>query len=297
MFNSSALMGPILAVLLGTAAIGYAGDSPFIEVPVDPAAVLDQMAVSKIGCGPTAILHSLRFGNDARRAAFDAVPGDGAEKIKLIMDVHARKPSGEYQKGERLRGDGIACRDLTDMMNEVLAEAKLPAVEGIFLNREKHETPEALLRRVHGRMARSLEAGVPVIVSLRTFAAQPDRKKADGYSWHGLHGHYIVVTRIPRELSEFDRGFPFTYLNSDPGKMESGYIYAETVRGFCAIRGNDEDFEWLEDSPFLLITAPKLKMKTQNQPWWARTTITLNFGLFAPDVIESPASAASATEK
>ena len=35
--------------------------------------------------------------------------------------------------------------------------------------------------------------------------------------------------------------------------------------------------EWISDRPFLLVTAPSLRLGTQAQPWHLRTIIILNF--------------------
>jgi hypothetical protein len=253
-----------------------------LGVSVDPARIVKQKDVSDVACGPAAVLHALRFGTKGMQAAGHALDGaDGPGKLQLLIENHAKKPSRDYKSGDRWRKDGMSCADLTDLYNDVLTSQKLPKVAGFYLNREKDEAPPAFLRRVHGRLVHSLSQQIPVVISVRSFAPIRDDKNKDGFHWEGLGAHFVLLTRVPARLQEADRGFAFEFVDSDSGKVESGYVHVETTRNFTAARGNAEKWEWLTDYPFLLVTAPSLPLRTGEQAWWSRTIVTLNFGIFA----------------
>jgi len=263
----------------------------WVGLEIAPAQIVGQKDIAENACGPAAVFHALRFGNQRLQAVATALPGrNGAAKVQALIDDHGKKPSRDYAAGLRWRTDGVSARDLTDLYNDVLQANQLAKAEGLFLNRQPDEKPELFLRRIHGRLVQSLEQGVPVVVLLRSFAAQPNAAKnagkdagADAFLWHGLSGHFVAITKTPAALSEHQRGFAFEFVDSWSGKPEEGYIRVETTRPFAAAKGNAEQWEWLKDCPFLLVTVPSLPLSTGRQPWWARTTVVLNYGIFGPE--------------
>ena len=96
------------------------------------------------------------------------------------------------------------------------------------------ETPAEHLRRIHGLLVLSLERGVPIITSVRAFAAR--KRKDQEFAWERIAGHYILIARVPREVSTCAQGFVFEFVEPAYGKLCEGYIYSETVRAFRALR-------------------------------------------------------------
>jgi hypothetical protein len=90
----------------------------------------------------------------------------------------------------------------------------------------------------------------------------------------------VTVVEVPASLPENEKGFRFGFADPYTGRVEYGYVHAEEARNFTAARGNAEVWEWVTDRPFPLVTAPSLRLKTQDAPWFARTLITLNHAVF-----------------
>ncbi len=81
-------------------------------------------------------------------------------------------------------------------------------------------------------------------------------------------------------LAVNEMGFRFGYADSATGRIDYGYAYVDEARDFIAAKGNAEKWEWLHDRPFLLVTAPSLRLRTQTVPWSARTIIILNYAIY-----------------
>lgn len=247
------------------------------SIRVDPARVLRQDDLDTKACGPVSLVHVLQFGDAACRKALGLLPGGTpAQRAAAVMERFGGKPSRDYGEGKRVRGDGISCVDLTDIAREVVTPAGLTAT-GDFLDRRKNEADRTFLHRVHRRLADALRTGRAPLVSLRSFATAVDSKMQDGYSWNGVQGHFVVVTRVPAKLADHELGFRFEFIDSKSGRVESGYIYLERRRAFLAAKGNSARYEWKRGSPFLLVTAPTLSLGVDAQPWWARSIVTLNY--------------------
>ena len=123
---------------------------------------------------------------------------------------------------------------------------------------------------------------MPVITSFRSFAPSWNEKKKE-WEWEGLFQHFVAVVSVQETLAEGEKGFSFAYADSHTGRLEHGYANIDEARNFTAAKGNTERWVWRTDRPFLLVTAPSLRLKTQEQPWYVRTIITLNYGVFRKD--------------
>jgi len=275
-----ALAGPLQAQPTRTLKRDY------VAWKVDPSRCVDQNLVSLNACCPTSILNSLIAGNAKMQTVYKRLDGDDAKaKLAGVIDKYGKVPSEDYGDG-RERWDpniGVSLVDTQDMFNDILAAASAGKVDGGYLDRSKSETPQQFLRRVHGKLAASLAKGVPPLISMRSFACYWDNQQ-DRVLWTGMSNHVVMVTGLPRKLEETDQGFAFEYLDPDKCKLASGYIYADIVRPFAAVRGNNVKFKWLSGlSPFLLVQAPSLSLGTGKQKWFFRTILTLNYGIWAAE--------------
>lgn len=257
----------------------------YVQVAVDVHAAVDQHTVGSKACGPASVLNALIFGNRRFRAACKKIEGKSpGEKLAALIEKWGETRSGDYGKGNRWRsGGGVSPHDLRDMINDALGARGAERLTGRFLDRTPGEDPGKYVKRVHASFRRSLEKGVPVIVSLRSFA--PDRTgKNESIVWNGLGGHYVLLYKVPESLEAAERGFSFEYLDPNGPKIGTGYIYFEGLRNFTAAKGNSEKWIWLKDSPFLLVNAPSLNtLKLQKQKWYWRTIVTLNHAIGALD--------------
>lgn len=252
-------------------------DGESVGVAVDVGRVLRQGDLDANACGPVCLVNALEFGDEACRKMLAALPGETpARRAVGILERFGGRPSRDYGEGRRVRSDGISCEDLTDIVQEVVASGGLTA-RGEFLDRAENEADRSFLHRVHGRLADALRAGRPPVVSLRSFAVAADEEQE--YLWNGVAGHFVVVTRVPAKLADHELGFAFEFIDPESGRVESGYVYLERQRPFLAARGNAERYEWKRGSPFLLVAAPTLSLGLPNQPWWARSIVTLNYCL------------------
>ena len=91
------------------------------------------------------------------------------------------------------------------------------------------------------------------------------------------------MTAVPERIDDGEKGFRFTYADSFTGRLETGYAHVDEARNFTAAKGDEKRWEWLTDRPFLLVTAPTLRLSTQKQPWQLRTIITINYAVYAPE--------------
>src|SRR5690606_36674944 len=115
------------------------------------------------------LLTAFRFGSENwQRAA--QVPGNTEkEKIWSVIRDRGLRPSRQLSGRLRWTRQGVNVPDLCDMANEMTRGLYLPEVrEELFFIQPK-ESQEKLLKRVHGRLEKSLDKGLPPVISLRRF--------------------------------------------------------------------------------------------------------------------------------
>jgi hypothetical protein len=248
--------------------------------PPEKPFVLTQAEVGENACGPCALINSLSRGDDQLKRLLERLPGKTShDKLRQLIKDYGSKPSEEY-KGKKPRyqeASGITWVDMRHFVSDLFADRDLGPIQGSYLDRDKKEPLADHLQRVHRLLARSLAAGFPPVLSIRSFYAKDQGKE---FRWEGLHGHWVTLVEIPKELAENEKGFRFGYADSVTGKVEYGYVYYDEARSFAAAKGNAEKWEWLHDRPFLCITAPSLRLLTQTAPWSARTVIILNYAIY-----------------
>jgi len=245
--------------------------------------VVSQQELGRMACGPCAIYHSLANGGDDLKKIAKGLHGETAEeRIRAIIKDYGSRPSKVYplNRHRYLPSEGVPSEDLAQMMSECLTENGSTKAVGIYPNREKNETGENHLRRVHQLLKKSLEAGVPPIVEFRSFAA---RAVGEKYKWFGLMGHFVVILDVAPVLPEGHKGFTFKYADSYTGKVEHGFLHLEGTSDFSATRklsvsdNGTETWEWVTDYPYLKVTAPSLRLLEGKEPWHARTMVVLRY--------------------
>ena len=249
----------------------------------DEPPVVAQTSLGENACGPCATVNALLRAKAPWRNALKSLEGETPlNKAQDLVRRFSRSPSDAYA-GEMAYDSkrGITWRDLTICFNALLSEHQAPPLKGDYLDRQSDESLEDHLRRVHGILATSIRKGMPVITSVRSFAPEP--REGGDHAWKGLDGHYIVVTAVQDRIDDGEKGFRFTYADSFTGKREHGYANFDEARNFTAAKGDAKIWEWRTDRPFLVVTAPSLRLGTQNQPWHLRTIITLNFAVYIPE--------------
>lgn len=269
-------------LLFSAASIARAGDSPSLGVEIDPAEIIDQHLFkdSRNACGPAAICNSLRFGNAKTRSIWYGFLGpERDKKLRFAIDRYfLGRQSVVFPEMKRFRPNGTEPEDLAAAYGEILTDHKLRPVKGRFFDRQEDETDSDFVARLHRQLADSLNAGVPPILSLRSFLAQRDESddSATGgkIAWKPARSHSVVVTRVPKTLPEDELGFRFELIDPNGGKVRSAFVYAEPQQAFIALRGNERTGQWLTGSPFLVVQAPGVvSLQPKDAVWRDRIVI------------------------
>jgi len=221
-FRPSDLVGLLVAVLATMA--DPASASPALrQAPNLSAAPVDQLSIAGNACGPAALLAAFRFGNTHWQRAAEAVPGtDDKSRLRSIIQTRGTVASAHIPGRIRWSRSGVNVADLCDIANEMCLGQALPRLDQEVFFLKPGETPELLLKRVHRRLATSLEKGFPPVISIRRFV---HRKSAAGTAeWVAVDGHFVTLLALPRRLDRHARSFPVTYLDPWGGKRVEGWI-------------------------------------------------------------------------
>jgi hypothetical protein len=283
-----------VAVLLLAAAQNATCGEPRAQAPVNDGTpqFVSQKLIGSLACGACSLYNMLASGRPELRKIAASLPGaTPEERVRHILNKYGEGPSSVYPNRARYsaKTGGIAAEDMHGLANDCLKDFGLKPLSSDYLERKDGETPTQHFRRVHALLLNSVRAGVPPIINVRAYVANP---KGDSFQWDGLFGHSVVLVDIDSELRDSDKGFRFRYADSDTGQekgtVESGYASLEEFRPFSAPRSfsvspadNQEKWEWKSGSPFLVVTAPSLSLGTQNEANYKRTLITLRHAVYA----------------
>ena len=239
-------------------------------------------------CGPCAVGNALLRGDGGGRRAFGTLPGGTTDaRLEALIARYGRRPSEVYGPA-RMRfepGQGITNDDLVNLSNDLLADSRLPGVRGQWLDRAGEETGVAQTRRVHGLFKASLASGLPAVVEIRGFAADPASSKEP---WINLSAHWLALASVEPDLAAEALGFGCRFADSSSGREIPAFVYAEIFRPFNATRGfrlhpdGRKEWLWVTGRPFLLLTVPDLPMYANTRAHSARTLIALTYMLARP---------------
>ncbi len=248
-------------------------------IAVDPTKIIDQNEYSKFACTPTAVLNALQFGNEHLQNVFVSIPGENPnKKLRHIISTYGGLDS-IVSAEQTLFGEerGMKGEDIVPFVNSILEKSAAKRMVGAFADRRDHESSQNQVARVHKNISDSLSAGVPIIASIRAFAALPTGPLWT-QQWNGVGSHAIVIVGVAPIGNTSGSGFAFTFIDPDGAQLEEGYIFMETTRGFRAIKGSHEtDYVWVGDRAFLNVCAPTLRLGTGQLPWNTRSFFTLHF--------------------
>jgi hypothetical protein len=272
----------LAALALCAAACAIPGAFPAPAAPArDDRPVVSQKPLGVNACGPCAVVNALLRAKPPYRDVLESLEGDTpAEKARTLIGRFGKTPSKAYDGEMAYQPErGITWVDMTACLNALLKDRQAPSLEGSYLDRRRDEPLGDHLRRIHGILAASIRKGMPVVTSVRSFAPKP--KKEGEHVWTGLNGHYITITAVQERIDKDEKGFRFMYADSFTGRLDTGYAHVDEARNFTAAKGDAKRWEWVSDRPFLLVTAPSLRLSTQKQPWHLRTIIILNYAVYA----------------
>ncbi len=239
--TSFILLGLLPALLSSTPLLAA---PPLREAPNPGAVPANQLLVSGNACGPAALLNAFRFGNENWQRASNAISGkNDRERIFTIIREIGMRPSKQMPGRPRWSRRGVGLSDLRDMANEMTANLYLPQLnEEVFFS-DGRESPEKLLRRVHGRLETSLAKGFPPVLSLRRHVLRPQPGSAP--QWLVIDAHFVTLTAIPRKLGKNARGFSVSYIDPWGGKLAEGRIAIPERPVLVDSKGNSSCLEAL----------------------------------------------------
>lgn len=188
------------------------------EAPNIGVAPVNQLVIAGNACGPAALLNAFRAGDENWRRADTAVPGaTDKEKLRHIILKIGMRPSKHLGGRPRWSKSGVNVADLCDMANEITAGQFLPGLgyEVLFLN--NREDQPKLLRRVHGRLEKSLSKGFPPVMSIRRFVKRKGQ-------WTVIEGHFVTVTAVSKKIGRDETSFQVSYVDPWGGKKCEGTI-------------------------------------------------------------------------
>lgn len=245
--------------------------------------IVSQKAIGEFACGPCAFVNCLSWGSPSLRASVKKIKGATLEdKVKKLIELYGSKPSEGYAK-KRPRYEetsGLTWVDMVYFGNDFLrAKGFSWRLKGQYLDRGEKETLSVHLRRVHQRYQKSIKKGVPVVTSIRSFGPYYDEEKK-AHFWKGLAGHWVTVVKVQETIADNEKSFWFQYVDPFTGKLEHGTIYFDEARNFTVIKGDSKNYKWVGNRAFLCINAPSLRLYTQDQSWYFRTVITLNYAVY-----------------
>jgi hypothetical protein len=171
---------------------------------------------------------------------------------------------------------GIDCRDLALGVNELLADHDIAPLSFSYLDRGPEEEELAHLVRILDLIHRSLDAGTPPMLNLRTFLVKSREENGGEPEWETGVSHYVLVTGIRGEPS--DTGGELEVIDPWQGRRTVIYLHREpNGRAFRALKGSETSGEWLTGRPFLQVLAPGVPtMRPANLDWHERYLVIAN---------------------
>ena len=210
----------LVALLCG---ISTAAPPPREDVPTAAAVPVNQLPVVGNACGPAALLNAFRFGDKDWQRASNSITGkNDRERVLTIIREIGMRPSASVPGRPRWSRRGVNVSDLRDMANEMSAGHYLPQVGDEICFIKPRETPEKLLRRLHGRLNTSLAKGLPPILSIRRHALRA--RPGQDAQWISIDAHFVTLTAVPRRLEKNARSFPVHYIDPWGGRFCMGEI-------------------------------------------------------------------------
>jgi hypothetical protein len=121
------------------------------------------------------------------------------------------------------------------MLEDVASHAGVKADHFVeALERKEAEfRPHRMLDRIHTRFKELAEKGSPAVLLLRSMLKYHDAS-AGTFSWDRVGGHFVVFKDVQRELRDDEQGFSIQILDPQSGKVQTIYVYEETMLGFAA---------------------------------------------------------------
>lgn len=200
-----------------------------LSAPNTEASPINQRRAYGNGCGPASLLNAFQYGSPKWNKVFEAVPGnDSRSRIRYVVAAWGNQASRHLKGTQRWKPkEGTNLLDLTDMANEMKSGHFLPKIKQQVLSRQQVESPHHFLSRCHAIIAKSMQRGLPPIISIRRYAFR-HHEAVGQKSWWPIRAHFVVVTELPASLPPNARSFKIRYVDPFGGFEREGTIQTET---------------------------------------------------------------------
>ena len=196
---------------------------------IDSASPINQRRAYGNGCGPASLLNAFQYGSKKWQKVFNSVPGTNSNtRIRYVVAAWGNKPSRHLKGTQRWKPkEGVNLLDLTDMANEMRLAHFLPKIKNEVLSQKTNESRSQFLQRIRTKLAKSLNNGLPPILSIRRYAYRYS-KEVGQKSWWPIRAHFIVVIEVPDALAKNATSFKIRYVDPYGGFMREGRIQTDT---------------------------------------------------------------------
>ncbi len=256
-----------------------------IEIPVSGPLIIDQHIYpdSNYACGPASIFNLLQFGPESyQKARLSLVGANKTTRFRFLIERYFRNQKSVVNStAKRWNIYGVKSADLANGLNDLLKENKIPPLKASYLDKKDGESDALFLKRIHEWMSHSVSRGVPPILSLKSYMVR--RRKENNFQpgWEAERHHYVVVTSLPKKLSDAppSRGFEAIVIDSNGAIQRPVFIHLESnAQAFRALKGDETDDQWLDGRPYLLVEASQIRaMRPADMKWSDRFIVVANF--------------------
>ncbi|NNE92204.1 MAG: hypothetical protein HKN23_11200 [Verrucomicrobiales bacterium] len=256
-----------------------------IGQPVDQKLYAD----SQNACAAACLLMQFQNGTPAMQQRYaELVGSDHEAKLRAVVDKFFKnKRSTVDPKSPRWGPHGVVPVDLAAAANEWLG-APNGELTGDWLDRRNEaEMGAEFAARIHGKFRDSIRAGVPPILSLRSFMVREKDDESGDLEWKIGNHHFVLVTEVPEILVPKDKaarvegafGFRAGVIDPNGGIRTEAHIFVEpNVQPFAALKGNSKAGFWRSGRSFLLVSAPAVKaVRPVNSEWSERIVVIANY--------------------
>ncbi|MDB4508448.1 hypothetical protein N9051_02565 [Akkermansiaceae bacterium] len=198
----------------------------WLGVPNPTPEPINQLRMSGNACGPASLLDAFQCGSEKWQFSAAQITGRTQKQrmMKIILD-YGRKPSAQFPKQQRWQPRaGISGVDLGNMANEMRKKYWMGTVKQQLFFKATKKSDLSHLHHSHKTLSKSLNKGLPPIMSVRRMAFRAPRS-SNQKCWLTVKRHFLVLTGLPKKLAKNATSFPVTY--RDPW---GGHEYRGTIR-------------------------------------------------------------------
>ena len=225
------------------------------------------------GCGPVSLLNMLKLGPPSFHQAFTQLCSEqDSQALTRLADKYCAA-GGAGGKIAYSHESGINDANLSRLCNAVAADFQLGPITTLYTNRLEDESNGDFTQRINTRLLHSVRAGVPVVISIDSYAVRDQE-------WDKLTGHYVLLTGVQPVGAANAESFLIEYVDPVGARQRQAFVYGSSRRNSRALAHFPDGDRWLEDNPYLYVTAPALNLSESRQEEGARHAyfLTIVFG-------------------